>query len=130
MNVIVDSVKLISDTPRDVSFALFEDLPGVPGYILRLKIGEVFRLYGSNAITALTPELLAVEHSFDAQTRRHTVLTPAYEFVFHQMDEDPPKKKRIVAKLYSISPPIRFCLKQSTTEYTIGNKKSTLFRFL
>lgn len=130
MNVIVDSVKLISDTPRDVKFALFEDLPGFPGYIPRLKKGEVFRLYDSNAITARTPELLVVEHSFDAQTRRHTVLTPAYEFVFHQMDEDPPKKKRIVAKLYMETPIGRRAFEEYHSDGTLlahGHYKTKIY---
>lgn len=130
MNVIVDSVKLISDIPRDVKFALFEDLPGFPGYIPQLKKGEFFRLYDSNAITARTPELMAVEHTFDAQTKRHTVLTPAYEFIFHQMDEDPPKKKRIVAKLYMETPIGRRAFEEYHSDGTLlahGHYKTKIY---
>ena len=130
MNVIVDSVKLISDITRDVKFALFEDLPGFPGYIPQLKKGEFFRLYDSNAISARTPELMAVEHTFDAQTKRHTVLTSAYEFIFHQMDEDPPKKKRIVAKLYMETPIGRRAFEEYHSDGTLlahGHYKTKIY---
>jgi len=104
MNVIVESVKLISDSPLDIRFALFEDLPGSPAYIPCLIQGEVFRLYYSNAVTVRTPELRAIKHTFDEQSMLHTVLTSAYEFVFHQMDDNPPRKKRIAANLYMETP--------------------------
>ena len=104
MNIIVESVRLTSSESRDVKYALFEDLPGFAGYIPQLTEGEKFRIFHSNAKTARTPELLLLQHSFNPQEKKHLVITPAYEFVLIQVDDDPPKKKRIAANLYMESP--------------------------
>lgn len=130
MNVIVESAKLISEAPLDIKYALFEDLQGFPGYIPRLKKGEPFRLYNSNAVTARTPELIAIEHEYDAETKRHTVRTSAYEFVFQQQDEDPPKKKRIAANLYMETPMGRRAFEEYHSDGTLlahGRYKTKIY---
>ena len=104
MNVIVESVRLVSNEPKDIKFALFEDLAGFAGFIPKLAEGEIFRIYYSNAYSARTPELRALKHEYNPQEKTHRVVTSAYEFVFIQMDDDPPKKKRITANLYMESP--------------------------
>ena len=104
MNVVILSVKPRTADPSGRLGELAKDLEGGVGYIPWIKAGSDFFLYQSNAQNLLFSDMVIRHMASDQQPIIHRLMTPTFELALLQVDEEPPRKKRIGSHMYLCRP--------------------------